>query len=239
MHRASREFESQKRRSASAAGGGEREQALQRLENAYYKYKELVSNVEVGRKFYNDLSRIVGGFRDSARAFVAERRAEARALEDELSMPPLQGLSLGHQQQQQPSPPPPQQQQNEETPADNGEKAPEEKKRKSSGYPFLDSLVPSFLSVDVDGRVVRLDTFSKTVAPGCRLGFVTAQPDLIERFVRVAESSTQQPSGFVQSVIAELIIGTQPPEVERSWLSLRRASERATFTGWDTAGWVR
>lgn len=111
VHRASREFESQKRRSASAAGGGEREQALQRLENAYYKYKELVSNVEVGRKFYNDLSRIVGGFRDSARAFVAERRAEARALEDELSMPPLQGLSLGHQQQQQPSLPPPQQQQ--------------------------------------------------------------------------------------------------------------------------------
>jgi DNA-binding transcriptional MocR family regulator len=55
---------------------------------------------------------------------------------------------------------------------------------KSSGYPFLDSLVPSFLSIDVDGRVIRLDTFSKTVAPGCRLGWVTAQPDLIERFLR-------------------------------------------------------
>jgi len=43
---------------------------------------------------------------------------------------------------------------------------------KSSGYDFLDSLVPSFLSVDTDGRVVRLDTFSKTVAPGCRMGWV-------------------------------------------------------------------
>lgn len=43
---------------------------------------------------------------------------------------------------------------------------------KSSGYAFLDSLVPSYLSVDTDGRVVRLDTFSKTVAPGCRLGWV-------------------------------------------------------------------
>ena len=106
LHRASREFDAQKRRSASAAGGSEREQALQRLENAYYKYKELVSNVEVGRKFYNDLSRIVGGFRDSARAFAAERRAEARGLEDELSMPPLQGLNLG--QQSPPMPPQPQ-----------------------------------------------------------------------------------------------------------------------------------
>ncbi|KAI1084769.1 BRO1-domain-containing protein [Whalleya microplaca] len=94
--RVHREFEGQKRVAAAGSGGSrEREQALQRLENAYYKYKELVSNVDVARKFYNDLSRIVGGFRDSARAFVAERRREARVLEDEVLMPPLGGLSLG------------------------------------------------------------------------------------------------------------------------------------------------
>lgn len=34
---------------------------------------------------------------------------------------------------------------------------------KSSGYAFLDSLVPSYLSVDYEGRVIRLDTFSKTI----------------------------------------------------------------------------
>ena len=55
--------------------------------------------------------------------------------------------------------------------------------KKSSGYPFLDSLVPSYLSVDTEGRVVRLDTFSKTVAPGCRLGWITTQPNLCERLV--------------------------------------------------------
>ncbi|KAI5295799.1 hypothetical protein KEM52_000177 [Ascosphaera acerosa] len=32
--------------------------------------------------------------------------------------------------------------------------------------PFLRELVPSFLSLNVDGRVIRLDTFSKTIAPG-------------------------------------------------------------------------
>jgi DNA-binding transcriptional MocR family regulator len=31
---------------------------------------------------------------------------------------------------------------------------------KSSGFPFLDSLVPSYLSVDTEGRVIRLDTVS-------------------------------------------------------------------------------
>ncbi|CAJ2511936.1 Uu.00g075610.m01.CDS01 [Anthostomella pinea] len=101
--RVNREFESQKKMMGDK-GNREREQALQKLENAYYKYKELISNVEVGRKFYNDLSRIVGGFRDGARTFVTERRREARMLEDELSMPPLNNLSLGQQGQAQPLP---------------------------------------------------------------------------------------------------------------------------------------
>ncbi|KAK8087159.1 BRO1-like domain-containing protein [Apiospora phragmitis] len=96
--RVNREFESQKK-IVGDKGNREREQALQKLENAYYKYKELVSNVEVGRKFYNDLSRIVGGFRDGARTFVTERRREARMIEDDINMPPLHGLSLDHQQQ--------------------------------------------------------------------------------------------------------------------------------------------
>lgn len=110
---------------------------------------------------------------------------------------------------------------------------------KSSGHPFIDSLVPSFLSIDTDGRVVRIDTFSKTVAPGCRLGWLTAQPALIERYVRITETSTQQPSGFVQGIISELIIGSQPAEVERSWLSLRGSRDKASFSGWNTDGWVR
>jgi len=54
----------------------------------------------------------------------------------------------------------------------------------SSGYPFLDSLAPSYINIDLDGRVVRLDTFSKTIAPGCRLGWITAQPAVIEKYTR-------------------------------------------------------
>ena len=79
LQRANREFESQKK---SVGGNGEREKALQRLDNAYYKYKEIVNNVEVGRKFYNDLSRIVEQFRNQARQWVNERRKDARSLEE-------------------------------------------------------------------------------------------------------------------------------------------------------------
>ncbi|KAI4257751.1 MAG: hypothetical protein LQ352_001526 [Teloschistes flavicans] len=100
----------------------------------------------------------------------------------------------------------------------------------SSGYPFLDSLVPSYLSVDTEGRVVRLDTFSKTVAPGCRLGWITTQPALCERLLRITESSTQQPSGFVQSVIAETIMGPQNRNGRGGGMD---------DLGWKTDGWVR
>jgi DNA-binding transcriptional MocR family regulator len=113
---------------------------------------------------------------------------------------------------------------------------PVHKFEKSTGYPFLDSLIPSYLNFDYDGRVIRLDTFSKTVAPGCRLGWITAQPAIIERILRITETSTQQPSGFVQSMISELIMGPQPVASEFTKLSRK---DQASFTGWNIDGWVR
>ena len=127
-----------------------------------------------------------------------------------------------------------------------------------SGFPFLDSLTPSYLSIDVDGRVVRLDTFSKTVAPGCRLGWITAQPAIVERILRITETSTQQPSGFVQSLVAELLLGptgnaAQSPSRHRSavtkqnlkdsvWVGVAGNAGRGggrNGQGWDFSGWVR
>ena len=103
---------------------------------------------------------------------------------------------------------------------------------KSSGFDFLDSLVPSYINIDTDGRVLRLDTFSKTVAPGCRLGWITAQPALVERILRITECSTQQPSGFVQSMIAELIMGPQGSHDPGQ-------GGAADGSGWKVDGWVR
>ena len=105
---------------------------------------------------------------------------------------------------------------------------------KSSGSAFLDSLVPSYLSLDVDGRVVRLDTFSKTIAPGCRLGWITAQPKIIERILRITETSTQQPSGFVQSLVAELLIG--PNSADHT---SKPGKGETQPEGWKMDGWIR
>lgn len=59
----------------------ERERVLQELENGYSRYKEILSNLDAGRKFYNDLANIVARFRDSCEAFAHQRRMEADRLE--------------------------------------------------------------------------------------------------------------------------------------------------------------
>lgn len=71
---------------------------------------------------------------------------------------------------------------------------------------FLKSLVPSFLRYDYQGRVVRIDTFSKTICPGSRLGYITSNPVFSERFLRANESSTQAPCGFSQALVAKLLV---------------------------------
>ena len=70
----------------------EREKALQSLENAYIKYKEIVSNLNVGRKFYNDLAKIVTRFKDECKDFRYQRRMEAGRLESYVGISDLHKL---------------------------------------------------------------------------------------------------------------------------------------------------
>lgn len=66
---------------------------------------------------------------------------------------------------------------------------------------FVKALVPSYTSMDVDGRVIRLDSVSKTIAPGARLGWVVGQKRLLERMVRLHEVLIQCPSGFSLTLV--------------------------------------
>ncbi|XP_034627182.1 kynurenine/alpha-aminoadipate aminotransferase, mitochondrial-like isoform X2 [Trachemys scripta elegans] len=55
---------------------------------------------------------------------------------------------------------------------------------------FEKTKAPSFLSMDVDGRVIRCDTFSKIISAGLRLGFLTGPKPLIDRVILHMQSST-------------------------------------------------
>ncbi|KAJ5083984.1 hypothetical protein NUU61_008563 [Penicillium alfredii] len=70
---------------------------------------------------------------------------------------------------------------------------------------FIKSLTPSYLSLDVDGRVCRLESFSKVVSPGSRVGWIVASEQMVERFVRNFEVSSQNPSGIAQIVLFKLL----------------------------------
>ncbi|KAK9474360.1 BRO1-like domain-containing protein [Dipodascopsis tothii] len=63
----------------------EREHALQELETAYFKFTELVNNLDEGRKFYNDFAGPLARMRDEAKDFVYSRRMEAHELEMDLT----------------------------------------------------------------------------------------------------------------------------------------------------------
>jgi len=70
--------------------------------------------------------------------------------------------------------------------------------------PGLFKLKPSMISLDVDGRVVRLETFSKAFAPNMRLSFVIAHAATIDRLILANEISFQQPAGLSQAVVLEV-----------------------------------
>lgn len=88
---------------------------------------------------------------------------------------------------------------------------------------FLSSLVPSFLSLDTSGRVLRLDSFSKIIAPGSRCGWLTGSSQVIERFIRAAEVSTQSPSGFSMTVLYKLLEDSWGHKGFLEWLMYIRA----------------
>ncbi|KAL8290474.1 hypothetical protein RQP46_002732 [Phenoliferia psychrophenolica] len=68
---------------------------------------------------------------------------------------------------------------------------------------WLGSVVPSFLAVDYQGRVIRIDTFSKTIGPGVRLGYFTTSPSLLRVLQSVAQG--QAPSGLSQAIVGQLL----------------------------------
>lgn len=83
---------------------------------------------------------------------------------------------------------------------------------------FLSSLIPSLLSMDVDGRVMRMDSFSKVLVPGSRLGWITASQQIVERYQRHAEVASQGPSGISQVILHKLLDDTWGHEGYLRWL---------------------
>jgi len=62
--------------------------------------------------------------------------------------------------------------------------------------------LPAVKSLDTDGRVVFLGTFSKTFAPGLRIGWVCAEDKLLDKYIMVKQGSDLQTSSMSQRELA-------------------------------------
>ncbi|MEI9981929.1 MAG: PLP-dependent aminotransferase family protein [Aliidongia sp.] len=64
---------------------------------------------------------------------------------------------------------------------------------------------PALASLDRDGRVIHIGSFSKTISPTLRLGFLVAPVDLMSRFAEMAACLAPAPGPAVQLATAEFM----------------------------------
>lgn len=70
---------------------------------------------------------------------------------------------------------------------------------------FEGEILPSLKSMDTKGLVVFLGTFSKTFAPGLRIGWVAASPEILEKYNVIKQSADLQCSTISQRELAKFI----------------------------------
>ena len=95
---------------------------------------------------------------------------------------------------------------------------------------YVGKSVPSLASLDTEGRVVSMFTFSKTLFPGLRLGWVVADPEIIRRLVVAKQPVDVCTSGLSQLIAKEFLrAGRLVPHIAR--IRAMYAEKREAFLG--------
>jgi GntR family transcriptional regulator/MocR family aminotransferase len=76
-----------------------------------------------------------------------------------------------------------------------------------SEFRFSGRPLPTLQSIDRQGRVIYLNTFSQTIAPSVRVGYMVLPPRLLERYLRELDFYACPVPGLDQAVLARFISG--------------------------------
>ncbi len=71
---------------------------------------------------------------------------------------------------------------------------------------FTGEQIKPIKSMDTEGRVIYLGTYSKTFTPGLRIGWVVGNPTMINKFIQIKQGSDLQTSSLDQKIAAEYMI---------------------------------
>jgi GntR family transcriptional regulator/MocR family aminotransferase len=74
-----------------------------------------------------------------------------------------------------------------------------------SGLQLKGRAAPALASVDHGGRVLHIGSFSKTISPALRLGFLVVPPEMARRFGDLAACLAPAPAAPVQRAVAEFL----------------------------------
>jgi DNA-binding transcriptional MocR family regulator len=93
---------------------------------------------------------------------------------------------------------------------------------------FSGEPLPTMLSLDGGGTVIYASSFSKTVCPGIRVGYLVGPEKLIARIVKLATNTYISPNMVAQSIVNEFVRADGGAAFERSVARVKAAlSERA------------
>jgi kynurenine/2-aminoadipate aminotransferase len=86
----------------------------------------------------------------------------------------------------------------------------EELESKDPHFPYRDdpeicAPVASFMSLDVDGRVVRFDSLSKVLSSGLRLGWMSGPKPIVERINMHMQANELHASSLSQAIVAAML----------------------------------
>ena len=70
---------------------------------------------------------------------------------------------------------------------------------------FEGEMLPSIKSFDTEGRVIYLGTFSKTFCPGLRIGWVSASPEILNKYIMIKQGADLQASSISQRELDEFL----------------------------------
>ncbi|CAL7950900.1 unnamed protein product [Xylocopa violacea] len=70
---------------------------------------------------------------------------------------------------------------------------------------FVDSKPTTFLELDSSGRVIRLDSFSKVLSAGLRLGVVTANKEIIGKLIKHMTTTSMHASSLSQMLLLKFL----------------------------------